>query len=495
MTATPSPTDAAFRALALGSSDALFIVDEWWRLQWANRRALALLDGGGVVRDGGEFLALFAGETRDRIVLDGAVVAGGTWRAEGEVRAESPLAVDITISSIGAGVPSGWRAIGLRDRSAQLALESTLRDAQALDRVGRLALAMSHEFAELLTTITGATELIASELAPRDALRGDVETIRRAADRAAVLTRELTRAASSRAAAPSTTDVSRAVAAMDATLRRTVGEHVRLDFDLAPDAGQAVLDLSQLEASIVYLARNARSAMPSGGALHVSTRAIEHAVPRRAIHGVMRPGRYAQIEVRDTGVGMDEGTQSRCFEPLYSTWGREGLGLSLVFGAATQMGGYVTCDSAPGRGTAVAMYLPLLLDATGPARAEPPVWTRSVLVVDDEEAVRRVAARTLRREGYRVFEAGDADEALMLVSRDPSVADLLVTDVVMPGLSGVELASCIVAARPDVRVLFSSGAHGMRAGDSARLPRGAAFLPKPFTPKALADRVRGMFGL
>jgi CheY-like chemotaxis protein len=282
---------------------------------------------------------------------------------------------------------------------------------------------------------------------------------------------------------------------MDATLRRTVGDQVRLELDLAPDAGQAVLDLSQLEASIVSLARNARAAMPQGGALHVSTRAIEHPVPRRAVHGVMRPGRYARIEVRDSGVGMDEGTQLRCFEPLYSTWGSEGLGLSLVFGAATQMGGYVTCESAPGRGTAVSLYLPLLRDAERAPSAEPPVWTRSVLVVDDEDSVRRVAARTLRREGYRVFEAGDADEALMLVSRDPSVADLLVTDVVMPGLSGVELASCIVAARPDVRVLFSSGASGMAHGDSARLPRGAAFLPKPFTPKALADRVRGMFGL
>ncbi len=159
------------------------------------------------------------------------------------------------------------------------------------------------------------------------------------------------------------------------------------------------------------------------------------------------------------------------------------------------MGGYVTCDSAPGEGTAVALFLPIVDVGRTLATAELSMWTRSVLVVDDEESVRRVTARTLRREGYRVSEARDADEALSLVSQDPTIADLLLTDVMMPGLSGVELASCMVAARPDVRVLFSSGASALSLGESSRLPRGAAFLPKPFTSKALADRVRALFGL
>ncbi|MBK6487519.1 MAG: response regulator [Gemmatimonadetes bacterium] len=496
---TPSyPADAAFRALVQTADDALFVVDEWWRLQWANRHALQLLEHSRLPRDGGEFLGLFPGTTRDRIVLDGSVTVGGRWCAEGEVCTDELVAVDIVITGMEAGTPPGWRAVRLRDCRARRALETSLREAETLGGVGRLALALAHEFSELLTTITGSTELIASELAPRDTLRGDVESIRHAADRAAALTRELTRAASSRAAAPQATDVSRAVAAMDATMRRCVGERVRVTFDLPPDVGVSTVDVSQLEASLVHLARNARTAMASGGSLHVSVRAVECATPRRAIHSVMRPGRYVQIELRDTGPGMDSPTQSRCFEPLYSTWGGEGLGLSLVFGATTQMGGYVTCDSAPGRGSAISLYLPTSPTSPttlGTTAAPPLPTTRSVLVVDDEESVRRVAARALRREGYRVSEAGNADEALSLVSQDPSLADVLVTDVMMPGLSGVELASCIVAARPDVRVLFSSGAAGLSAGEASRLPRGAAFLPKPFSSKALGDRVRALFGI
>ncbi|MEP7383405.1 MAG: response regulator [Gemmatimonadota bacterium] len=489
------PSDDVFRALVQSTDDSLFVVDEWWRLQWANRGAAALLDAARLPRDGGEFLALFSAETRDRIVLDGAVVAGGRWTHAGDVGAEEVRPVEILITTLEAGVPPGWRAVRLRDRSAQRALEAELRDARTMDEVGRLALALSHEFSELLTTITGSAELVSSELAPGDALRPDVDTIRRAADRAAVLTRELTRAASSRAAAPQATDLSRAVAALDATLRRTVGEHVALSLDLSTDPGQSILDVSQLEASIIHLARNARQAMPNGGTLHVATGTFDCATPRRAVHGVMRPGRYARIELRDSGFGMDADTQARCFEPLFSGWGGEGLGLSLVFGAATQMGGYVTCESAPAEGTSVSLFLPLMVAGRVALPTAHSMWTRSVLVVDDEESVRRVAARTLRREGYRVSEARDADEALSLVSQDPSVADLLLTDLVMPGLSGVELASCMVAARPDVRVLFSSGASALALGESARLPRGAAFLPKPFTSKALGDRVRALFGL
>lgn len=489
------PTDDVFRALAQVTDDALFVVDEWWRTHWTNRSAASLVDAARLPRDGGELLALFTAESRDRLVLDGAVVAGGRWTHDAEVLAGDVRPVEILVTTLDAGAPPGWRAVRLRDRSAQQRLEGELRDARARDEVGRLALALAHEFSDLLTTITGSAELIASELAPRDALRADVETIRRSADRAAVLTRQLSRAASSRSAAPQATDLSRIVAALDATLRRTVGELVTLSLELDPEAGSSVLDVSQLEASILHLARNARQAMPAGGALHVSTGTFDCLTPRRAVHGVMRPGRYARIVLRDNGIGMDPATQSRAFEPLFSGWGGEGLGLSLVFGAVTQMGGYLTCESAIESGTTVSLYLPLVSVEPSAPTAELSMWTRSVLVVDDEESVRRVTARTLRREGYRVSEARDADEALTLVSQDPSVADLLLTDVMMPGLSGVELASCMVAARPDVRVLFSSGASSLAYGESARLPRGAAFLPKPFTSKGLADRVRALFGL
>lgn len=491
---SPSPPAAAFHALASALDDPIFIVDEWWRLHWANAAAERLLSASALSRDGGEFLALLSTESRDRLVLDAATGVAEPWRGTGALVGSEMTTVSITVYPLGAGAPPGWRAVQLVDRSALDALERALADARTLERVGRLALALGHSFSELLTAISGSAELLASELAPRDAVRADVETIRRAAERAAVLTRALTRGPSARAAAPQRVDLSRAVEAMDATLRRTVGERVRLVLDLAPEGGQALLDLAQLEAAILHLARNARDAMPFGGELRVTVRATEVPVPRKAVHAIVRPGRYATIEVRDNGMGMQEAVLQRCFEPLFSTRGAEGLGLSLVFGTLTQMGGYVTCESAPSLGTIVTLYVPLLTPREGRS-APSPAWTRSVLVVDDEEAVRRIAARALRREGYRVSEACDADQALALVSGDPSLADLLVTDVVMPGLSGVELASCIIAARPDVRVLFSSGASSMAAAEAALLPRGAAFLPKPFTPKALGDRVRALFGL
>lgn len=494
MVPLPYPTAAAFLAVAGALDDPLFIVDEWWRLHWANPAGERLLAAASLPRDGGEFLALFATEAREQLVLEAAGGTAETWRGRGALVGGDVTTVAITVYPLTAGAPHGWRAVQLVDRAAQDALERSLADARALERVGRLALALGHEFSELLTAISGSAELLASELSPRDAVRGDVETIRRAAERAAVLIRALTRSPSLRASAPQRVELSRAIEAMDATLRRTAGERVRLVLDLAPDAGQALIDLSQLESAVLHLARNARDAMPFGGELRVTVRATEVPVPRKAVHAIIRPGRYATIEVRDTGTGMSDATLQRCFEPLFSTRGGEGLGLSLVFGTLTQMGGYVTCDSAPSLGTILTLYVPLLASSEG-RRVLSPVWTRSVLVVDDEEAVRHIAARTLRREGYRVSEACDADQALALVSSDPSLADLLVTDVVMPGLSGVELASCIIAARPDVRVLFSSGASALATTETSRLPRGAAFLPKPFTPKALGDRVRAIFGL
>ncbi|HEX4932654.1 MAG TPA: ATP-binding protein, partial [Gemmatimonadaceae bacterium] len=393
------PTDAAFRAFADSLDDALFVLDEWWRVQWQNARAHRLLEGSGVRRDGGEFLALFDGVTRERIILDAAVGGGGSWEGEGEIEGDPLRSVAITVGALESGAPPGWRWARVRDRARERALEESLREARSLERVGRMAIALSHEFSELLTAISGSAELIASELSPRDRVRSDVDLIRDATERGAVLMRELSRTARARASAPQRLDLARALAALEATVRRTAGPRIAVIFDLAPNAGQGIIDLSQLEASMLHLVRNACDAMPDGGELCLSARAVECTTPRRVVHAVMRPGRYACLEVRDTGHGMSATTLERCVEPLFSTRGLEGVGLSLVYGATAQMGGYVTIDSRPGVGTTVSLYLPTLADV--PARAlDVPAFTRSVLVVDDEETVRRIAARTLRREGY-----------------------------------------------------------------------------------------------
>jgi signal transduction histidine kinase len=274
-------------------------------------------------------------------------------------------------------------------------LEASLHDARALERVGRVAIALSHEFSELLTAISGSAELIAGELAPRDVARGDIDTIRRAAERAAVLTRELARSSTARTTSPQRTDLSRAIAALEATLHRIVGDQVRVVLDLATDAGQSIIDLSQLEASILHLARNARDAMPAGGELRICTSGAEYLTPRRAVHAVVRPGRYACVEVRDSGVGMDAITRERCFEPLFSTRGREGLGLSHVFGSTTQMGG------SPLRANPARHHLPLSSRRfqSRPAHRSPA--SHVPVVVDDEETDCRRAFAAPRGIAYR----------------------------------------------------------------------------------------------
>ena len=485
--------NSAFRAIAEALDDPLFLVDEWWRPQWCNEAAAALVTGASVPRDGREFLGIFDTETRDRLVLGGDACTGATpWRGEGVLGFDPTRGVTIAVSRHTEGLPTGWRTVRLSDGTPRQHLEKSLGQARQLDGITRLAEVLAHEFAEVLTAISGSAAMITSELAPRDVVHADLEMIRLVAARAAVLTRELHRALSSRTAAPQCIDASRAVATMAGALRRVAGAGVEVRLSLAPDPVAVLADVSQLEGSMMHLVRNARDAMPAGGVLEITTSRAEFTHPCRAVHSLIAPGQYIQIEVCDHGVGMDQNTASHCFDPLFSTWGAEGLGLSLVFGAITQMGGYVRCDSTIGQGTTMSLLLPIVApDKTAPAQGV--AGLRSILVVDDDEAVRQVAARTLRRAGYRVVEATNADEALALVFKDPSVADLLLTDIRMPGLSGIGLAKCIVDARPDARVLFCSGASAIANGLSERLPRAAAFLPKPFTPEALSQRVRQLF--
>lgn len=483
---------SAFRAIATGLDDAIFVLDEWWRPRWCNDVADSMIDSAALVRDGGEFLGLFDLDTRDRLVLDGATATVAVpWRSEGGLVGEPSRPIGIVVALLAEGTPSGWRSVRLLDVAPSRSLEASRAQARRLDTIGRLAEVLAHEFSELLTAINGSAAIIAGDIAPRHALRGDVETIQHAAERAAVLTRELTRAVATRFSEPQLVDMSRAMSSMERSLRRVAGEHVQLRLHVPSPALAAVLDVSLLEGSMLHLVRNACRAMGSSGTLTVTVSRISCSVPKAAVHALVTPGEYIQIEVADTGFGMDDATVARCFDPLFSTHGGEGLGLSLVFGAITQMRGYVLCDSEAGRGTTITLLLPLAQTTIADRHEVTPL--RSILVVDDEESVRRVAARTLRRAGYRVAEAANADEALALVSRDPSVADLLLTDVMMPGLNGIELANCIVAARPDVRILFWSGAMSLSNGTAARVPRGAAFLQKPFSPEALGRRVLALF--
>jgi two-component system, cell cycle sensor histidine kinase and response regulator CckA len=484
----PSPSNTAFSSLVREFDDPVIITDAHWRVLWCNRAAEAT--AGSLAAPGSDLLVLFDAVTRERLLLDGerAVAAGHLWRGAGTLDTGAAL-VDVTVIPVTSDDGRAWRGIRLSHTDIVRHLERRAREADRLEGIARLTAALSHEFNDLLTAITGAAEVLCAELPAINPLHADADAIQRAADRAAVLARQLTRASASRAAVPSLVDVGRAVSAMAPMLGRELGDTVEFHLDTGTGAHAAHIDVAQLELALQHIARNARHAMPGGGTVRLSLHAATIDEARPVVHALLRPGRYLVLGVRDSGLGMDDATRARAFEPLYSSSGGTGLGLNLVFGIATQMGGYIACESAPGHGTTLTLYIPEAASEDAALRA--PV-APMVLLVDDEDVVRRVAARALRRDGYRVIEAASGEEALEALARHPAAFDLLLTDVVMPGMNGVELAQLALDVHPRLRVLYSSGAIIASGHGTPRIPAGAAFLPKPFTPRALGARVRDL---
>jgi hypothetical protein len=395
-----------------------------------------------------------------------------------------------------AGRPA--RLVLVRDVTEQRQLEGQLRQAQKMDAVGRLAGGLAHDFNNLLTAITGYGDLVLGTLPADDARRADVEEIRIAADRAAALTQQLLAFSRKQVLQPRVLDLNVIVRNAEKLLRRLIGEHIALETVLDPALAAVKADPTQLEQVIVNLAVNARDAMPQGGRLRLETRNAQLDTGYTSEHSMVQPGEYVQLAVSDTGLGMDEQTKARLFEPFFTTkeLGKgTGLGLSTVYGIVKQSGGYIWVYSELGLGTTFKVYLPQVeaaatvdLPATAPQAA--PRGSETVLVVEDEPALRAVARRVLQRQGYAVLEAADGGAALALVSAHQGPLDLLVTDVVMPGLSGRDLADRLTAARPDLRVLYVSGYSGDAIADHGILGPDLAYLEKPFSPDALAMKVR-----
>lgn len=387
-----------------------------------------------------------------------------------------------------------------RDVSEQRHLEEQFRQSQKMEAVGQLAGGIAHDFNNLLTAILGNTQLLLRELPPGDAKRGDVEEIRRASERAAALTRQLLAYSRRQMLRPEVLDLNGVVADMDRMLRRLIGEHITLRTVLAPDLGRVRADPSQLEQVIVNLAVNARDAMAGGGMLTIETASVDLDATWAAEHLGAPPdgGPYVMVAVSDTGTGMTAAVRAHLFEPFFTT--KEvgkgtGLGLATVYGIVKQSGGYISVYSEPGQGTTFKIYLPRL-----PASAPQPPGTpaaraegrgsETVLIVEDEAAVLHLSRRALEAQGYVVLAAGDPRDALRIVERHGGPIDLLLTDVVMPGLSGRELAEQLTARRPGVRVLYMSGYPGDAVVQGGALPGGSAFLQKPFSPDGLARKVR-----
>ncbi len=381
-------------------------------------------------------------------------------------------------------------------------LEDQLRQAQKMEAVGRLAGGVAHDFNNLLTAILGSTELLMRGLEPASPLRQDAAEIKKAGERAAGLTRQLLAYSRRQVLKPELLDLNRVVADMDRLLRRLIGEDVDLVTALAPDLAAVRADRGQVEQVIVNLALNARDAMPRGGKLTIATANAELGPEYADAHVGATPGSYVLLAVSDTGAGMDADTVAHLFEPFFTT--KEvgkgtGLGLATVYGIVKQSEGYIAVYSEPGEGTSFKIYLPRVtsgaMAAPAPPSPGPPApsslrGTETVLVVEDEEAVRSLSRRALEAGGYTVLAAAGGPDAVRLTERYGGPIHLLLTDVVMPGMSGRELAQQLAQRRPGLRVLYMSGYPGDAIVHRGALDPGTAFLQKPFMPEDLTRKVR-----
>jgi two-component system, cell cycle sensor histidine kinase and response regulator CckA len=383
------------------------------------------------------------------------------------------------------------------DVTERRALEDQFRQAQKMEAVGRLAGGVAHDFNNLLMVVSGYTEVVLEQLDETDPLLPKLQAIQQAADRATTLTRQLLAFSRKQLLELKVVDVNAIVADMERLLRPLIGENIDLTTRLAPNVGHTRADAGQLEQVIMNLVVNAKDAMPGGGRIVIETTQEELDAVRRE-HSLIQPGSYILLSVSDTGAGMDKETQSRIFEPFFTTKEKSkgtGLGLSTVYGIVKQSGGYIFAHSELGSGTTFRIYLPKVADPTGqPGLAKHPQvpsgGSETVLLVEDEDSVRELVRETLHSKGYTVMEAPDGISGMKVAETHDGKIDILITDVVMPGMSGRELAQRVSAARADIKVLYLSGYTEDAIIHEGVLDPGTAFLQKPFTLQALARKVR-----
>jgi two-component system cell cycle sensor histidine kinase/response regulator CckA len=387
----------------------------------------------------------------------------------------------------------------LEDTSERKRLEAQLRQAQKMEAVGRLAGGIAHDFNNLLAVIMGHSDLILSVLRKGDAMTHDVEQIRRASERAATLTRQLLAFSRRQFLQPQVIDVNTLVANLTTMLRRLIGENIQLELRPDPEAGRVSADPGQLEQVVVNLAVNARDAMPQGGRLTLETASVTLDPAFVAAHPGSSAGGHVRLSIQDAGCGMGPEVLSHLFEPFFTT--KEpghgtGLGLSTVYGIVKQHRGYIDVTSEPGRGSTFAVYLPRVAAEPAAERPAPreqigPGGRETVLFVEDEIALRDLMHRVLAKGGYTVLAAGDGLEALALVEAHAGPIDLVVTDVILPRMSGPELAARLRARNPGIRLLYLSGytADQFRYAQTD-LGADAMLLAKPFTSEGLLHKVR-----
>jgi signal transduction histidine kinase len=488
----PVPVYAAYsRSPIYGWTTALAVpaadVDAAFR-----RTAVVVLGAGIALLSGGVLLAVWVGRRMTRPI--GEIVAA----AERLGRGETPRPVRSAIREV-TGLSTALTAAGQERARAQDALHTTeeqVRQLQKLEAVGQLAGGVAHDFNNLLTIIIGRTQLLLRRLPPDDPIRPDLKVMHQTAERAASLTRQLLAFSRKQILEPKVVDLNTLVPGMASMLERLLGENVALAFHPDTGAGCVKADPGQLEQVVVNLVVNARDAMPDGGRITIETASVELGEHYTRQHVGMEPGSHVMLAVSDTGLGMDAATQARIFEPFFTTKPPDkgtGLGLSTVYGIVKQSGGNIWVYSEPGHGTTFKIYLPRLDEAEDPVEALPVLaerGTETILVAEDEAEVRALAREILQGYGYKVLEASQPTEAVQIAERYAGPINLLVTDVVMPQVSGRTLAEYLTPQRPEMKVLYISGYTDSAIVHHGVLDPGIPFIQKPFTPDGLGRKVR-----
>jgi PAS domain S-box-containing protein len=492
-------SERRFRALTLASADLIWVADRAGRVSGSLERWQSLTGQSQLELAGYGWLDAVHPEDRStlREALDRAVAGAVTFDAEfrlrrpdGSYRLFSFKGVPVKASD---GTLLEW--IGsATDITERVELELQLLHSQRLEAVGQLAGGIAHDFNNILTSVLGFSQFLIDQLPEESPHRADALEIYRAGELAAALTRKLLAFSRRQAVRPEVLDLNRAIEESSHLMGRLLGEDIRLELETRARPALVSADPGQLEQVVLNLAVNARDAMPHGGNLRIRSSEVNLASGLPHAHGVVPPGRYVLLSVADEGVGMTPEVLEHVFEPFFTTKGvrGSGLGLSTVYGIVKQSGGYVVVQSVPGAGTTFDLYLPATEAAPASASANRPLgaaWgDESILVVEDQPAIRALAQRALTRAGYAVLVAENGDEARILARRATRL-HLIVMDILLPGERGPKVASELREIHPSARIVFISGNSGV--GDEAQLPDGPHwFLQKPFGPEQLLSAVR-----
>ncbi len=496
-------SEARLRRIVDTAHEGIWVTDAERRTTFVNRRLCEML-GAATPDDlvGGSALERIPAD--ERAASDARLVrrrAGIADVLEMRLLRLDGSTLDVAVSSssmMDDGRYSGAVSL-ITDITEKKRIEEQLRESQRMDAIGRLAGGVAHDFNNLLSIILSVSDLAAADHAGNTAIINDLNEIRHAGERARDLTRQILAFSRKQILAPRVMDVNASITALRTMIARLIGENIELRLFLGEDVKPIFADPSQIDQVLVNLMVNARDAMPNGGRISVETGLVVLDEEYARTHVETRPGPHVMIAVTDTGHGMDKVTQSRIFEPFFTTKGighGTGLGLATVFGIVKQSGGSIWLYSEVGRGTTFKVYFPVAANAAAraspstpppaPARAKP--GTR-VLLVEDDASVRGLVCTILERAGYTVLVAEEPKAAIALCAADAGAIDLLLTDVVMPEMTGKALADLLTAARPSLKTLFMSGYTDNTIVHHGVLDAGVAFLPKPITPDALLRKV------